>query len=283
MSSVQYRSTRFTAAIGLVLALLLSFGVISVAEPAEAAQAGTTVRIASFKSVNASKVTAGELAAISGKVSPNLKSKTLKLQVYKNGRWLDLGITTKATTSATFKITFRPTAPGVVKYRVVFAGSSTLKSSYDTTSATVWKWYTFETQKIVASDGTSWSSDPEILTGNFGLGSSTYKNALTTYYSRSSGSGGWVEYNLAYKCSAVRMTYGINNNSSSDAVMRFTTNAGGNIPSAGGDMSLGNSKKVQFATQGQFRFRLTYHVLNGTGWPLWVNGAMLCTSSPNSK
>jgi len=272
-------------AISVILALLLALGVVGQVSPASAATA-TTIKVMSIVPSSGSKVVAGEVATVAGKASTNLAGKTLKLQVFKAGKWVDLGISVQGKSSGNFFIKFTPNTTGSIQYRVLFAGSTSLKASSGSKSVTVWKWYSLAGQQIVAADSNSCcsSATPKFGTSGYRLIGKYYSSALIIGSANPAGRTGWAEYNLSYKCSAFRTTVGLEDSSASGSTVQFSTKLdGSNV--AGGSVSanLGQAKKIEISTAGSFRVRLEYSIVSGSAKPMWAYPSILCTGSPNSK
>jgi hypothetical protein len=227
---------RFSKTLGLVCAIAAVLTVV----PANAARAATTTV---NSRISASTIDVGRSVHITGSVSPAAPRQQVWLQQHYSGRWRNVKAATLNKRSA-YDVAVRPAGAGTKEYRVV-----RLYTAGPTVRVAVYKWHYLSDLNPVASytwDG--YSTHPTSINGTLYVHS--------TYWYVSTGSFGYVQWNLRRQCTQLRGTVGLTDDSSSNASVDTDISVDGLPPLYEGVLPFGTSTTPSLNIRGALRMQV---------------------------
>lgn len=212
------RTTAWAALAGLTVSS------IALAAPAQAGPAPASKKAGAYSvSASINKTTAigkETVLKVSGRVSPRAAGEKVILQQRVDGKkkWKATG-TTKIKANGTYKVTDDPSTPGTREYRVVKPASKGFAQGISKTlEVEVFAW-----QKL-----TSRPAGPLTNMGYRGatIGTEYFGQSLATL---AAGTPSSVEYTLGRKCTELRATYALTDESATGATGSVTISADGSV------------------------------------------------------
>lgn len=236
MSRSPRRLVSLLVALGVAVACLAS-----VNGPAQAISKGT-YRVTATASI--SSVTLGSTGKVSGSVTPKAAGQNVVLQELRRSEWTTVA-SKKLSKSSTYKMVVNPSKVGNVKYRVCKGAYKKTKvgcSTEFTVRVSQWR-YLYDLDAVDYDD--IYGEDPLTINGR------TFKKSLVSeYYSGTF----FREYNLSRKCTSLRLTGGIADDSESGAAGQLEILTDGNSR-YDQTFALGESSPIEIDVSNALRVR----------------------------
>lgn len=206
------RITALTAAVALTAGSLALTAPAAQAAPAKARAYQVSANV--NKDVAIAKET---LIKVKGRVTPKAAGQKVVLQqrVGNKKRWVVTG-NAKVKANGTYKLTDKPSTPGSRQYRVLKPGSNGLAKGFSKpVDVQVYRWERLVNRLPVATNVTS---------RGVTIGTEYFGQSLATI---TPGSVATAEYTLGRKCTALRATYALTDESSTGSSGAITVTADG--------------------------------------------------------
>jgi hypothetical protein len=223
--------------------------------------------------------TVGDTVALSGTASAGAIGSKVALQFLSEGTWVSVASAT-VTAKSTFSVSARATQGGKQQYRVRLAASPGITSvNSSAISFSVYAWYNL-------------ADLPKVGSSRFGVLGTTAIAGVNYVSSVGNIANFWWdndpygEWNLSYRCTKLRATLGLSDDSASGSSVLFSAYAD-SVETAFSAMSIGQARTIEVDVRSAFRLKIVDHFIagpSGSGpaesYGVWGNARVLCAGTP---
>ena len=195
----------------------LAASTLALAAPTQAAPAKARAYQVSANANDDVAIAKETLIKVKGRVTPKAAGQKVVLQqrVGNKKTWVVTG-NAKVKANGTYKLTDKPSTPGSRQYRVLKPGSNGLAKGFSApVDVQVYRWEKLAYRTPVATNFTSTGAT---------IGTEYYGQSLTTV---TPGTAATTEYTLGRKCTALRATYALTDQSATGSSGAITVTADG--------------------------------------------------------
>lgn len=195
----------------------LALAASSTAAPGVHAKAAKTYAV-SAKASTDTAIAKETTVKVKGRVTPKAKGEKVILQqrVGNKKKWTVTG-SAKIKKNGTYKLTDKPSTPGPREYRVLKPGSKGIKKGFSKTLAVeVYRW-----EKLAYRTA---GPNTNVTPGGVNIGAQYYGASLFTSAANTAST---IEYTLGRKCTQLRATYALTDESATGATGAVTVTADG--------------------------------------------------------